>query len=114
MGKHRDLREVIVRQQGHHARLASTQGDERAERWRDPGRTVEQACNDTWTSAGDNFEPSAAELCFPPFFAHVLIEDDIIRRIPSYIPYCLCAFGSFIHLNVKPRPASIELLGDLQ
>ena len=66
MGKHRDLREVRVRQQGHHAR--KPQGDERAERWRDPGRTVEQACNDTWTSAGDNFEPSAAELCFPLFF----------------------------------------------
>ena len=51
MSKHRDLREVIVRQQGHHAR--NPQGDERAERWRDPGRTMEQACNDTRTSAGE-------------------------------------------------------------
>ena len=59
MGKHRDLREVIVRQQGHHVR--KPQGDERAERWRDPGRTMEQACNDTRTSAGDNLEPSAPE-----------------------------------------------------
>ena len=37
--------------QGHHAR--KPQGDERAERWRDPGRTMEQACNDTRTSAGE-------------------------------------------------------------
>ena len=59
MGKHRDLREVRVRQHGHHAR--KPQGDERAERWRDPGRTMEQACNDTRTSAGDNPEPSAPE-----------------------------------------------------
>ena len=66
------------------------------------------------TMASDNFEPSAPKLCLPQFSAHVLIEDDIIRRIPSYIPYCLCACGSFIHLNVKPHPASIELLGDLQ
>ena len=41
-------------------------------------------------------------------------EDVTFRVIPSYTLNCLCACGSFIHLNVKPHPASIELLGDLQ
>ena len=65
-------------------------------------------------ASSDNLEPSAPEHVCQKFSAHVLIEDDIIRQIPSYIPYCLCACGSFIQLNFKPHPALIELLGDLQ